>query len=118
MELFENLSYARRSAIAFIVVGIIFQGLNYLSLKYSDSYYPSLLYIGWMVIFLGVALIIVPGSEVKKDQFPEGEHELKYFWSISPTYAKTIWIIAMLGGLLFAFFQERIINNPMLEMYG
>lgn len=111
MDFFNKLHYGRRNGMVLILVGLIFLTMNYIFINYSQSYSTKLLYVATICISLGVAMVVVPGANIQKSEVLDGASELILVIKNSSTFAKTVWVMAIIIGTIGGLLLERVIVN-------
>jgi hypothetical protein len=78
MKYFNNMCYGRETGIVSILVGIAFLLINTGTIYYNETFYPKLLFVGIVIIFFGISLVIFPGGDFKKADVPvDAKHPRK-----------------------------------------
>lgn len=112
----NSLRYGRMMGIGLVVVSLFFLGLNYFFIRDSEYYLPKFLYVGTIALFLGVSLLLMPGGDFTKSDIPSDSNELMFLIQNSDVFAKAVWVVAIIIGIICGFFIERMITNPLFEM--
>jgi hypothetical protein len=107
LEVFKKMRYGRAAAVGLFFVSIICIGLNLYLMVSEGKYLPKFLMLGILSLFLSVALFVFPGGKFTQNDYPDERIGLKFFWKNSPKLHRAVWVIALICGVVAAFYIEH-----------
>lgn len=94
--------YGRALGIIGCAAGLVLIACNLGTLFFFGSYASLLISGGLLFILMGITLIVFPGGEFKKTDYPNETIGFSFLWDRAPVTHRAIWISMFFASIVIA----------------
>lgn len=91
----------KKFGLGFLIVGLVLILINYLSISFTDYFYPKMLIVGLSVSMFGIAMVLFPGGDIPENT-PNGQ-KINVMFKGAPLLSKIMWVAFAAAGVIGGF---------------